>query len=175
MSQTSKLRLASSIVILGFWVSAHGQNKEKEAEKKPNQVVECASLQMLSGLLKTLGPRARCRLEFEDLVCLPGSVVTTDVKQERDLCLNEKKKPVQAPRCAGKKRQTYKQRMIERAHYRVDYNDGRSQVELLDLPFTFASRRDVLARAKPVLRPGPDACVYFRRELIIMGKSGEQR
>ncbi len=161
---------------LSWSTEARGQSNPGETQpKNESEVIDCKALPTLSGLLKTRGPRARCRIELQDLVCLPGSILTKDVKQDRDLCLNQNKKPIQEPRCAGKKREKYTQRIVERGYYRVDYPTGESKVELLDLPFTTASRKDVLARAKPILRPGPDGCVYFRRELVLMGKEGEQR
>ena len=165
--------LAGSLMLLG---TAHAQvDTEKAKDAPPTEIVDCNSLPSLGGLLNTPGPRARCRIEFEDLVCLPGSTLARDVKQDRDLCLNQKKKPIQVPRCAGRKREKYTQRLVERAYYPVDYANGNTQVELLDIPFTTVSRKDLLARAEPILRPGPDGCVYFRRELIMMGRQGEQR
>ena len=171
---------ATQLVLLAIALSwnteARGQVEPREAPpKNESEMVDCQTLPTLSGLLKTRGPRARCRIELQDLICLPGSILTKDVKQDRDLCVNQNKKPIQEPRCAGKRREKYTQRIVERGYYRVDYATGESKVELLDLPFTTASRKDVLARAKPILRPGPDGCVYFRRELVLMGKEGEQR
>ena len=139
---------------------------------KALDMVDCTTLQSLSKpIVSKLGVAVRCRLEAASLVCLPGARLAADISETRDLCLSADGRPIHSPRCVANRALTYNQSIIERARHRVETNRG-IEYRWLDLPFNIASRKEVLAQVEPIIRPGPDGCVYLRKEKIYLTRPG---
>jgi hypothetical protein len=145
---------------------------QKPPTPDPLEIVDCRTLEGLSrAILNDLGAHVRCRLEPGNLTCLPGARLKVDVTEKLDLCVRDDGRPIHSPHCVGRPAKTYNQRIIERARHRVETR-GIIEYRWLDLPFGMASQIESLAQRKPIIRIGPDACVFLRKEAIFMTRPG---
>ena len=146
----------------------HGQNqrpvnpsaKPKDAE----MLVNCRSVEGLSkSFLRQLNAHMRCRVDLSSLTCLPGLRLSVDQHDDFDLCLSAKQKPVIAPQCRQQNPQAYRTEIIKRGRYPVIRAPNPEQMEVIDIPFTVKGETEILVQTKPLIRKGPDACVYVRQ------------
>ena len=137
------------------------------AANPADTTVDCTTLKGLSAaLIRNRSGDVRCRMEPRDVTCVPGTTLAIDVTGDIDLCLSADKRPVTHPYCKARNPGVYRQRIIQRGRFIVDLPDGQSEVRLLDLPFATTGRKESLAQAQPIQRPGADACVYMQKRTL---------
>ena len=157
------MRTIALIILCGGLGNASAQAQAP----RPDETVACEGLEGLSkAVVRNLGGNVRCRLERRDVTCVPGTTLTVDAKGDIDLCLSPDKRPLTHPYCAARNPGIYRQRIIQRGRFVVDLPDGRSEVRLLDLPFSVTGRKENLAQTQPIEQAGPDACVYIQKRVL---------
>ncbi len=101
----------------------------------------------------------RCYKALNTLACLPGLTLVVDRVEGNDLCVNQNGTPVGAPRCRTNENFNYIQEIIQRRFLPVTTKEG-TTTQWVDIPFSSRRMRAKLAQQKPLVQPGPDACIY---------------
>ena len=101
----------------------------------------------------------KCFKALNTLKCLPGLSLAVDHKEANDLCLNINGKAVSAPSCDTRPTFKYVQQIIQRRYLPVT-SDAGTDSQWVDIPFSTRTMRAKLTQKKPLIQPGPDACVY---------------
>jgi len=101
----------------------------------------------------------RCFKALETLTCLPGLTLVVDRVQGNDLCVNRNGTAVSAPTCKTNQNFDYIQEIIQRRFLPVTTKEGTTS-QWVDIPFSSRRMKAKLAQPKPLVQPGPDACIY---------------
>ena len=101
----------------------------------------------------------RCFKALETLACLPGLTLIVDRVESNDLCVNQNGAPVSAPKCKTRQRFDYVQEIIQRRFLPVTTQEETTS-QWVDIPFSSRRMQAKLAQQKPLVQPGPDACIY---------------
>ena len=132
--------------------------------KGTETLVSCRSIEGLSkAFLRQLNEHMRCRVDLSSLICLPGLRLRVDQHDDFDLCLSAQQKPIVAPQCRRRNPQTYQTEIIKRGRYPIIKAPEPDKMEVIDIPFTVKGETETLVQTKPLVRRGPDACVYVRK------------
>jgi len=167
----------SGCIFWGLIASAQTPNSTQPtlAQDLQNQV-SCQTVKGLSVAIKrTLSATARCRLDVDSLECGPGLKLIKDAHENRDLCRTTDGRFISPPKCHSRKRKLYTQSVIRRGDYVVQRPDEVAEIETIDIPFTRTGRYEILAQSAPVIRIGPDQCVYLGRSPLIHDQRHKHR
>lgn len=125
-----------------------------------NQTVKCdPSLQILSVHQNSSSKDTRCYLAPNVLSCLPNLTLQQDAHVDFDVCRNRSGKLVSMPGCRIDQVFRYRQAIVQRRRLPVEKERGTS-VNWVDIPFSTRTVTAKLATTTPLVRPGPDLCVY---------------
>ena len=138
-----------------IWQGAFGQQRiELNQTEACEPILEAMRVQQNSAYLET-----RCFKALNTLKCLPKLTLKTDGADRNDVCINADGTPVAVPTCSTHKKFHYTRTIVQRRFLPVTtQTETRSQ--WVDIPFTKQTVTAKLARSKPFVQAGPDACVY---------------
>ena len=101
----------------------------------------------------------RCFKALNTLACVPGLTLVVDRVEGNDLCVNQNGTPVSAPKCITEESFDYIQEIIQRRFLPVTTKEGTTS-QWVDIPFSSRRMKAKLTQQKPLVQPGPDACIY---------------
>lgn len=142
------------------------------------QTVECtAVLEPLGVHHNSAVKSTRCYLVPNLLKCVPNLELKEDGYEHNDVCRNKAGVAVSMPICKTDKRFVYSQSIVQRRFRPVtqlDDPNGKETRQWVDIPFSTRTVTAKLATTKPILRRGPDMCV-FRLLTKIIGMTQSDR
>ena len=164
--------------ILLFAVCALGSKSEAQPLININQTVECdPSLDTLSVHQNSASKDTRCYLVPDVLSCLPNLTLKQDAHADFDVCRNSSGQLVSMPTCRTDKKFRYPQEIVQRRRLPVERKNGNvntTSIQWVDMPFSVRTLTAKLATKTPLVRPGPDLCVY-RLLTKVVGMTKSQR
>lgn len=143
---------------------ALGSQSEAQQLIDLNRTVECdPSLEALSVHQNSASKDTRCYLVPNALSCLPNLSLKQDAHAEFDVCRNRGGQLVNMPRCRTDQKFRYQQKVVQRRRLPVEKKSGNLNTvstRWVDIPFSTRTVTAKLATKTPLVRPGPDLCVY---------------